>query len=87
MVNIGDTGGKEHACQGRRHKRHWFNPWIRKVLWRREWQPTPVFLPGEFYGQKSLVVYSPWGCKESDVTEVTHACINTHTYRDLKYFY
>ena len=39
------------------------------ILWRREWQPTPVFLPGESHGQRSLVGYSPWGCKESDTTE------------------
>ena len=38
---------------------------------RRTWQPTPVFLPGEFHGQRSLVGYSPWGCKESDTTEWT----------------
>ena len=37
--------------------------------WGREWQPTPVFLPGEFHGQKSLVGYSPWDGKESDTTE------------------
>ena len=37
--------------------------------WRREWQPTPIFLPGESHGQRSLVGYSPWGCKESDMTE------------------
>ena len=36
--------------------------------WRREWQPTPVFLPREFHGQRSLVGYSPWGHKESDTT-------------------
>ena len=36
---------------------------------REEWQPIPVFLPGESHGQKSLVGYSPWGCKELDVTE------------------
>ena len=41
----------------------------RKIPWRREWQPTPVFLYGEFYGQRSLVGYSPQGCKESDMTE------------------
>ena len=39
--------------------------------WRRKWQPTPVFLPGKFRGQRSLVGYSPLGCKESDMTEVT----------------
>ena len=41
--------------------------------WRREWHPTPIFLPGEFHGQRSLAGYSPWGCKESDTTEqLTH---------------
>ena len=39
-----------------------------KISWRREWQPTPVFFPGEFHGQRSLVGYSPWGHKESDMT-------------------
>ena len=37
--------------------------------WRKEWQPSPVFLPGESHGQRSLVDYSPWDCKESDTTE------------------
>ena len=41
----------------------------REDPWRREWQPTPVFLPGEFHGRRSLVGYSPWGHKESDTTE------------------
>ena len=63
------TSGKESTCQCRRHKRHGFNPWIRKILWRREWQPMPIFLPGESHGQRSLVNYSPWDCKESDMTE------------------
>ena len=45
-----------------------FNPWVRKIPCRREWQPTPVFLPGESLGQRSLAGYSPWGCKESDLT-------------------
>ena len=44
-----------------------FNPWVRKG--RRKWQPAPVFLPGKSHGQKILVGYSPWGCKESDTTE------------------
>ena len=43
--------------------------------WRRRWQPTPVFLPGESHGERSLAGYSLWGCKESDVTEATeHTC-------------
>ena len=40
-----------------------------EVPWRRKWQHTPVFLPGKFHGQKSVAGYSPWGCKESDMTE------------------
>jgi len=48
-----------------------FNPWVGNIHWRRAWQPTPVFLPGEIYGQRSLVGYSPWGRKESDMTEAT----------------
>ena len=44
-------------------------PWVGKIPWRRAWQPTPVFLPGEFHGQSSLVGYNPWGRKESDTTE------------------
>ena len=49
----------------------WFDPWVEKSPWRRKPQPTPVFLPGEFHGQRSLAGYSPWGRKESDMTEVT----------------
>ena len=53
-ANAGDTGSI---------------PGLGRFLWRRKWQPTPVFLPGEFHGQRSLVGYSPWGPKESDMTE------------------
>ena len=65
--------GKEPACQCRRHKRLGFDPWVRKIPWRRKWQPTPVFLPGKSHGQRSLEGYIPWGHKESDTTE--HACV------------
>ena len=58
--------GKESACRCRRHR---FDPWVGKIPWRREWQPTPVFLPEESHGQRSLVGYGPWGCKELDTTE------------------
>ena len=58
--------GKELAYQCRRQG---FDPWVRKIPWRREWLPTPVFLSGEFHEQRSLVGYSPWGHKESDTTE------------------
>ena len=46
-----------------------FDPWVGKIPWRRKWQPTPVFCPGKSHGQRSLVGYSPWGPKESDMTE------------------
>ena len=44
-----------------------FNPWVGKILWKREWQP--IFFPGEFHGQRILAGYSPWGCKELDTME------------------
>ena len=54
-----------------------FDPWVRKILWRRSWQPALVFLPGESGGQRSLVGYSPQGLKELDTTEATwHARIH-----------
>ena len=59
--------GKESTCQSRRHG---FDPWVRKIPWKRTWQPTPIFLPGESHGQRSLVGYSPWGSKELDMTEL-----------------
>ena len=46
-----------------------FNSWIGKIFWRREWLPTPVYLHRESHGQRSLIGYSPWGCKELDTTE------------------
>ena len=49
-----------------------FEPWVGKIPWRRKWQSTPVLLPGKSHGQKSLVGYSLWGCKESDTTERLH---------------
>ena len=67
----GGTSGKEPAYQFRRPKRRGFDPWVGKIPWRRARQPTPVFLPGESRGQRSLVEYSPWDRTESDMTEVT----------------
>ena len=49
----------------------WVQSWVGKIPWRKEWLPTPVFLPGEFHGQRSLLRNRPWGCKESDMTEIT----------------
>ena len=50
--------------------------WVEKIPWRRKWQPTPVFLPGKFHGQQSLVGYSPWGHQELDTTEQVGMKIN-----------
>ena len=55
--------GKDSACQCRRCKSCGFDPWVGKILWSRKWHPTPVFLPGESHGQRSLVGYSLWGPK------------------------
>ena len=52
-------------------KRRRFDPWVGKIPWRRTWLPTPVFLPGEFHGQRNLAGYSPWGRTESEMTKVT----------------
>ena len=63
-----------------------FGSWVGKIPWRRTWQPTPVFLPGESHGQRSLVGCRPFGLKESDMTEqLTHTHTHTHTHRVLKY--
>ena len=74
------SAGKESACQRRRYKRCGFDPWVAKILWRREWQPTPV-LPGEFHRQRSLAGYSPRGRKEENMTE--HARIHRHLFCEL----
>ena len=72
LISWGLSGGtrKGSACQGRRLR---FDPWVRKISRRRKWQPTPLFLLGEFHGQRSLEGYSPWGHNESDMTEHTQA--------------
>ena len=67
----GGASGKEPACQCRRHKTFRFDLWVRKIPWRRAWQPSSVFLPGESHGQRSLVGYGPQGHKELETTEVT----------------
>ena len=62
-----------------------FNPWVGKISWRRIWQPTPVFLPGESHRRRGLAGYSPWGRKELDITELlihTHTHTHTHPYME-----
>ena len=46
-----------------------FDPWVKKIPWRRKWQPAPVFLSGKFHGQRSLEGCNPWGRKESNMIE------------------
>ena len=62
------------ANAGDRCKGWEFDPWVRKIPWRRKWPPTQGFLPGESHGQRSLGGYSSLGCKESDTTEHTVKC-------------
>ena len=60
-----------------------FDSRVGKIPWKREWQPTPVFLPGEFHGQKSLVDYSPWGHEVWDTTERPSLLLFNKTVMDL----
>ena len=60
------------------YRRTGFHPWVMKIPWRREWQSTPVLLPRESYGQRSLGGYSLWGCKELGMTEATEHTDSTH---------
>ena len=64
-ICTGGSDGKEYPAVSET----WFHPWVGTIPWRRKWQPTPVFWPGEFHGQRSLVGYSPWVRKDSDTTE------------------
>ena len=69
--------GKEATCQCRCE----FDPWVvRKITWRRKCQPTPVFLPGKFDGQRSLAGYSPQGHKKSNTTAKLNTHMHTHTH-------
>ena len=54
-----------------------FDPWVGKIPWRRKRQPTSVFLPGEFHGQRSLVGYSPWG--HESWTQLNRLSMSAHT--------
>ena len=68
----GSSVGKESACRAGDVGDSGSFPWFRKIPWRRARQPTPVFLPGELHGQRSLAGCSPQGGKESDTSEATH---------------
>ena len=74
LVGCGPWGRRESDTTERLHFTHFI-----LYYWRRQWQPTPVFLPGESHGQRSLASHGPRGHRESDTTEVTgHACTHTH---------
>ena len=86
-----EHSGKEFACWCRRCKRRKLDPWVGKIPWRRNWQPTPVSLPGKSHGQRCLEGYCPWGhervghnwaaehisvvCKEKEKMSVRAACL------------
>ena len=74
----GGTRGEELTCQQRRRKRCRFDPRVGKIPWWRAWLPTPVVLPGEAHGQRSLAGYSPQGHTELDTTEETQ-----HAFTDV----
>ena len=81
--------GKEPACQCKRCERCGFDPWVRKIPWRRKWQPTPVFLPGKSHGQRSLVGSSPQGRRVKHIQSLYvfdsvhkhRVKLSTHTYK------
>ena len=60
----GGSDSKASACNE--------DSWVRKITWRRKWQPTPVLVPGKSHGPRSLVGYSPWGHKDLDISEWLH---------------
>ena len=74
LANAGDVGSR-------------FDPWVGKILQKRKWQPTPVFLSGELHEQRSRAGYSPWGCKVSGMTEHVHTHTHTHTHTHKVYAY
>ena len=68
-LNVGFPGGSDSKDSTCNVGDPGLIPGVGKIPWRRKWVPIPVLLPGEFHGQRSLVGYSPWGCKEPDKTE------------------
>ena len=79
MSECSGASGKELTCQCRKPKRQGPDPWEWRIPWKRKGQPTPVFLPGEFHGPRSLAGYSIQGHKELDTTEATWPTC-THSY-------
>ena len=78
----GGSEGKASACDAG----DMFDPWVGKIPWRRKWQSTPVFLPGESHGERSLVGYSPQGLKELDTTERLHYTTHVNSSEEAQSF-
>ena len=72
LVFMDFPDGSEGKVSGLQCRIPKFDPWVRKIPWRRKWPPTPVLLPGKSQGWRSLVSYSPWCRKKSDTTEQLH---------------
>ena len=79
----GGANGKESTHQCSRHTRHSFDPRVRKIPWSRKWEPTPVFLPGKFHGQRSLAGYTVHGAAKSWTQLHTHTHAHTHTHMNI----
>ena len=92
---LGFPYGSPIHPQCRRCRRNELNPWVGKIPWRRQWQLTPVFLPGKFQGQRSLTGYSTWDhrvrhdCTWAHVHTHTHTCLLLLLYIFIpeRYFY
>ena len=82
---LGGTHGKESACQFRRCRWCGFNPRVRKNPENRKWQHISVFLPGKSHGQRSLMDYSLWGCKQTWLHACTHTHRHIYLYTNIKY--
>ena len=76
-INTGFPGASDSKASAYNGGDPGFNPWVGKISWRKKWQLTPVFLPAKSHGQRSLMGYSPWGCKESNMTENLYMNIYT----------
>ena len=88
LCHTGFPGGancKESTCRCRRCKRRGFYSRVRKIPWRRKWQPNPVFLPKICHRQRSLVGYSPWGYKELDMIEWLSTMPHIHATNSYKH--
>ena len=78
LPHMGFPGGSDGRVR-LQCRRPAFDPWVGKIPWRRKWQPSPGLLPGKSHGRRSLVGYSPSGCKESDTTERLHFLLSLNS--------